>query len=82
MNSVLYLDWDRKGFPYPVVPFTVNAYGRWLIAAHGGAADAVAGGEAAGPRPSSTRRGRSRGAASRWAPPSRARSRAAPGAWR
>ena len=25
VNSVLYLDMDRKGFPYPVVPFTVNA---------------------------------------------------------
>ena len=35
VNSVLYLDIDRKGFPYPVVPFTVNAYGRWVIAAHG-----------------------------------------------
>ena len=35
VNSVLYLDMDRKGFPYPVVPFTVNAYGRWLIGAHG-----------------------------------------------
>jgi hypothetical protein len=34
-NSVLYLDIDRKGFPYPVVPFTVNAYGRWLVSAHG-----------------------------------------------
>jgi hypothetical protein len=30
VNSVLYLDWDRTGFPYPVVPFTVNAYGRYL----------------------------------------------------
>ena len=35
MNSVLYLDFDRKGFPYPVVPFAVNAYGRWVVAAHG-----------------------------------------------
>lgn len=35
VNSVLYLDFDRKGFPYPVVPFTVNAYGRWLVSAHG-----------------------------------------------
>ena len=35
VNSVLYLDIDRKGFPYPVVPFTVNAYGRWLVSAHG-----------------------------------------------
>jgi hypothetical protein len=34
-NSVLYLDYDRKGFPYPVLPFAVNAYGRWLIAANG-----------------------------------------------
>lgn len=34
-NSVLYLDYDRKGFPYPTVPFAVNAYGRWVIAAHG-----------------------------------------------
>ncbi|MDH3288825.1 MAG: extradiol ring-cleavage dioxygenase [Betaproteobacteria bacterium] len=34
-NSVLYLDYDRKGFPYPIVPFAVNAYGRWLIHAQG-----------------------------------------------
>ena len=34
-NSVLYLDYERKGFDYPVVPFAVNAYGRWLIAARG-----------------------------------------------
>lgn len=34
-NSVMYLDYDRKGFPYPVVPFAVNAYGRWLIHAQG-----------------------------------------------
>jgi hypothetical protein len=30
-NSVLYMDWDRKGFRYPVVPITVNSYGRDLI---------------------------------------------------
>src|SRR3989442_9336808 len=35
VNSILYLDIDRKGFPYPVVPFTVNSYCRWLIGAHG-----------------------------------------------
>jgi hypothetical protein len=34
-NSVLYLDWDRKGFPYPIVPLTVNAYGRVLIGRKG-----------------------------------------------
>jgi hypothetical protein len=31
-NSILYLDYDRKGFPYPVLPFAVNAYGRLLTA--------------------------------------------------
>ena len=31
VNSILYLDWDRKGFPYPVVPITVNSYGRDLV---------------------------------------------------
>jgi hypothetical protein len=35
VNSVLYLDYDREGFPYPVVPITVNSYGRALIS-HGG----------------------------------------------
>jgi hypothetical protein len=35
VNSVLYLDCDRVGFPYPVVPFTVNAYGRYLTASQG-----------------------------------------------
>jgi hypothetical protein len=35
VNSVLYLDWDREGFPYPVVPITVNSYGRHLVQHHG-----------------------------------------------
>jgi hypothetical protein len=35
VNSVLYLDWDRTGFPYSVVPFTVNAYGRHLTGTQG-----------------------------------------------
>jgi hypothetical protein len=35
VNSVLYLDWDRRGFPYPVVPITVNAYGRAVVRARG-----------------------------------------------
>ena len=35
LNSILYLDFDRKGFPYPVVPFSVNSYGRWLVGAQG-----------------------------------------------
>jgi Catalytic LigB subunit of aromatic ring-opening dioxygenase len=34
-NSILFLDWDRRGFPYPVVPLTVNSYGRALIGRRG-----------------------------------------------
>jgi len=30
-NSVLYLDWDRTGFPYALIPFSVNCYGRHII---------------------------------------------------
>src|SRR5215471_14417544 len=30
-NTFLYLDWGREGFPYPVVPFAINCYGRNLI---------------------------------------------------
>ena len=35
VNSVLYMDWDRRGFDYPVVPITVNSYGRDLVRAQG-----------------------------------------------
>jgi len=35
MNSVLYLDYDRVGFPYPMIPFQVNCYGRDVISHHG-----------------------------------------------
>jgi len=35
-NTFLYLDWDRKGFPYPVIPFAVNCFGRNLIYSKGG----------------------------------------------
>lgn len=35
-NTLLYLDWDRKGFPWPVVPFAINCYGSNLIHAKGG----------------------------------------------
>ncbi len=37
-NTFLYLDWDRKGFPYPVVPFAINCYGSNLLHAKGGTA--------------------------------------------
>jgi len=35
-NTLLFLDWDRKGFDYPVVPISVNAYGRRVISYQGG----------------------------------------------
>ncbi|MFN4281581.1 MAG: extradiol ring-cleavage dioxygenase [Alphaproteobacteria bacterium] len=38
-NTCLYLDWDRKGFDYPVVPISVNCYGRRLILQKGYLAD-------------------------------------------
>ena len=36
LNTVMYLDYDRVGFPYPVVAFQVNCYGRRVIAQRGG----------------------------------------------
>ena len=35
-NTILFLDYDRKGFHYPVLPFTVNCYGSSVIRNHGG----------------------------------------------
>jgi hypothetical protein len=35
-NTLLYLDLDRRGFPYPILPVTVNCYGRDLIRNQGG----------------------------------------------
>lgn len=35
LNSILYLDYDRKGFAYPLVPFSVNCYGRQVISYRG-----------------------------------------------
>jgi Catalytic LigB subunit of aromatic ring-opening dioxygenase len=39
LNSALYLDWERKGFNYPVVPISVNCYGRRLMLQRGHLAD-------------------------------------------
>src|SRR5215475_9765589 len=36
MNTLLFLDYGRQGFPYPVIPFPVNCYGRRVIAQRGG----------------------------------------------
>jgi catalytic LigB subunit of aromatic ring-opening dioxygenase len=36
LNTIMYLDYDRVGFPHPVVPFQVNCYGRRVLAQRGG----------------------------------------------
>lgn len=36
MNTVLYLDYDRRGFDYRVLPFHVNCYGSNLVRDRGG----------------------------------------------
>jgi hypothetical protein len=38
LNTIIYLDYDRVGFPHPVVAFPVNCYGRRVIAQRGGRA--------------------------------------------
>jgi hypothetical protein len=38
INTILYLDYDRRGFRYPVVPFHVNCYGSSVIAKRGSTA--------------------------------------------
>jgi hypothetical protein len=35
-NAVLYLDYDRKGFDYPIIPVAINCYGRSVLAQRGG----------------------------------------------
>ncbi|MEQ9642287.1 MAG: extradiol ring-cleavage dioxygenase [Alphaproteobacteria bacterium] len=35
-NAIFYLDYDREGFDYPILPFSVNCYGRKVIAQKGG----------------------------------------------
>jgi hypothetical protein len=36
LNAVLYLDYDRKGFHYPLIPFALNCYGRRVVRNKGG----------------------------------------------
>jgi len=43
INTVLFLDYDRKGFSYPVVPFHVNCYGSSVIAKRGSSAHLTGG---------------------------------------
>ena len=35
-NAILYLDYAREGFDYPLVPFAINCYGRKVLAQRGG----------------------------------------------
>ncbi|MGH8891993.1 MAG: extradiol ring-cleavage dioxygenase [Actinomycetes bacterium] len=35
LNAVLYLDYHRTGFDYPVVPFPINCYGRRVVSYQG-----------------------------------------------
>jgi hypothetical protein len=35
LNALLYLDYDRRGFPYPMVPFQINCYGSLVISYRG-----------------------------------------------
>jgi hypothetical protein len=38
VNTIRYLDWDGKGFPYPALFVSVNCYGRRLVTHRGGVA--------------------------------------------
>jgi hypothetical protein len=42
LNTLLFLDWDRQGFDYPIVPFLTNCYGRQLIPLQGGGVNNLA----------------------------------------
>jgi hypothetical protein len=37
-NALIYLDWDQKGWEHPVIPISVNCYGRTVISSRGGMA--------------------------------------------
>jgi len=52
MNTVLYLDYDRTGFDYPVLPFHVNCYGSSLVRNRGGDTIGKDGSEPDPPAPS------------------------------
>lgn len=38
-NAILYLDYERVGFPWPIVPVSVNCYGRRVLCQKGGFPD-------------------------------------------
>jgi hypothetical protein len=39
LNTILFLDWERRGFDYPILPFATNCYGRNLIPLRGRGVD-------------------------------------------
>lgn len=45
-NTLMFLDHRRVGWPYPIVPFAINAYGSSLIRAKGGLVDKTDAGDA------------------------------------
>ncbi len=51
LNTLLFLDYDRKGFDYPVVPFLVNCYGSRVIRNRGGATEYESEPDPPGPSP-------------------------------
>jgi hypothetical protein len=38
-NALLFLDYDQKGFDYPILPFSLNSYGRRVLCQKGGFPD-------------------------------------------
>ncbi len=44
LNTLLYLDYERRGFNYSVLPFLVNCYGSQVIRNHGGPAPVLVNG--------------------------------------
>jgi hypothetical protein len=51
VNTLLFLDYDRTGLDYPVLPFQVNCYGSRVIRNHGGAEEYAAFPDPPGPSP-------------------------------
>ena len=51
LNTILYLDYDRQGFDYPVVPMLVNCYGSRVIRNRGGSVEHSPDPDPPGPSP-------------------------------
>lgn len=51
LNTILYLDYDRTGFDYPVVPMLVNCYGSRVIRNQGGSEERSPDPDPPGPSP-------------------------------